>query len=100
MARISEEISPQGASENLGTQQRTELRSAAGKFKQTRKDIAAKRLPSRRRHGAHPRTKCGTPAPSVGAAPALNRHTPPRGPVPCQSPTTIPGRSHGKESRP
>ncbi len=54
MRRISGEVSPQGASENLRTQQRTELRSAAGKFKQTTKGIAAKRLPLWRRPvGAH-----------------------------------------------
>ena len=70
MRRILDEVSPQGASENLRTQQRTELRSAAGKFKQTTKGIAAKRLPLRRRPvGAHhakrqPLTSLPRPAPA------------------------------------
>lgn len=73
MHRISGEISPQGASENLRTQQRTELRSAAGKFKQHQALQAAQRLPLRRRPvGAHP-TRSVNPAdpPSVSALPNL-----------------------------
>ncbi len=88
MRRISGEISPQGASENLRTQQRTELRSAAGKFKQTTKGIAAKRLPPRRRPvGAH-HAKRQTPTSLPRPAPDSRTFHPDQ------------DAQHGKDSRP
>lgn len=98
MHRISGEISPQGASENLGTQQRTELRSAAGKFKKNQ-GLAAQRLPATRQLAGAGTARSAHP-PQRSVADPLVEPGPRNIPAGMLTNRTPQGRRKGKEPRP